>query len=98
MKEDLKSIINWYGLEHQQRKLEEEVFELQEAIFDMQYTYTYDSQSFLRYHIAEELADTTVMLKQIQYFYGIEDKDVENIMLEKVQRQLDRIKKEQEGK
>lgn len=32
MKNDLLKIINHYGIEHQQRKLNEEAFELQEAI------------------------------------------------------------------
>ena len=42
-------------------------------------------------HIAEEIADVTVMLKQFQYLYEIEDKTIDNIMDKKINRQLERI-------
>ena len=45
-------------------------------------------------HIAEELSDCFVMLKQFQYYYGIEDKDIERIMKYKIDRQLRRIDEE----
>lgn len=47
-------------------------------------------------HIAEEIADIMVMLKQFQYYYGISDEEIEDIMKFKINRQLERI--ELEGK
>lgn len=46
--------------------------------------------------IRDEIADVMVMLKQIQYHYGIDDIEIVNIMKFKIQRQLERI--ELEGK
>lgn len=97
MKDKLLQIINRYGIEHQQRKLEEEVFELQEAITifentdfgkweDKKYMFTKD--------ITEEIADVMVMLEQFKVYYDIEDEQVEQIMDEKIDRQLERIEKE----
>lgn len=45
-------------------------------------------------HIAEEIADCTVMLKQFQYYYGIEDKEIEEVMKYKVERTIKRIENE----
>ena len=45
-------------------------------------------------HIAEEIADVMVMLKQFQYFYEITDKNIEDIMKQKISRQLERIENE----
>ena len=45
----------------------------------------------LREHITEEIADCMVMLKQFQYYYGIEDKEIEEVMKYKIERQLERI-------
>lgn len=42
----------------------------------------------------EEIADITVMLKQFQYYYGIEDKEIEEVMKYKIDRQLERIENE----
>lgn len=44
--------------------------------------------------IAEEIADVMVMLKKFQYFYEITDKDIEDIMKQKISRQLERIENE----
>ena len=46
--------------------------------------------------IRDEIADVMVMLKQIQYHYGIDDIEIVNIMKFKIKRQLERI--ELEGK
>lgn len=51
-------------------------------------------QELLKSHIAEEISDVMVMLKQFQYYYGIDDKEIKNIMEYKINRQLDRIKNE----
>ena len=93
MKDKLLKIVQHYGIEHQQRKLEEEVFELQQAITNCEWAsseYGRCSKS----NIIEELADTQVMLKQFQYYYEITDDEIEEIMQFKVDRQLERIEKE----
>lgn len=45
-------------------------------------------------HIKEEIADVMVMLKQIQLYYNISTDDVKQVMKDKVNRQLERIAKE----
>ena len=100
MKENLLQIINHYGIKSQQRKLQEEVFELQEAIINHELKKSVEYEIPLteiigtREHITEEIADVLVMLKQFQYYYGIEDKDIKKIMKFKIHRQLERIKNE----
>lgn len=94
MKEDLLKIINHYGINKQLKYIHTEYFELDEAIMDY---ITRDENMYKdREHIAEEIADVMVMLKQFQYYYGIDNKEIEAIMRSKVERQLKRI--EQEGK
>ena len=104
MKKKLLKIINKYGLIPQLKYFQSEVFELNEAIIQMQNKKwemegktpeiveptLYD----FRLHIAEEIADVMVMLKQFQYYYRIEDKEIEEVMKYKIERQLSRIAKE----
>ena len=52
------------------------------------------STNFYINNIIEEIADVLVMLRQIQYYYGISDEDIEAVMNYKIGRQLDRIKGE----
>ena len=85
MKKDLLQIINNYGLKHQLKYIHSEYFELDEAILN------YITRNEDREHIAEEIADIMVMLKQFQYYYEIEDKQIEDIMKYKIDRQLKRI-------
>lgn len=102
MREDLLKIIKHYGVNAQQRQLAEEVFELQEAIY--QYIAQKEACENIgcsRIHIdkckeriAEEIADVTVMLKQFQYYYGIENEFILALIRGKVDRQLERIKNE----
>ena len=88
MKEDLLKIINHYGINKQLKYIHSEYFELDEAILN------YIKRDEDREHIGEELSDCFVMLKQFQYYYGIEDKDIERIMKYKIGRQLKRIDEE----
>lgn len=89
MKNKLLAIINHYGIDNQQRKLEEEVFELQEAI-----TIYENSYHNLKSGIEEELADVKNVLEEIRYYYDIEWQKVNKIQVEKIERQLERIKNE----
>lgn len=92
MKKDLLKIVSFYGIRNQLKYIHSEYFELDEAIMSAEF-----SSSMMRSdirHIAEEISDTMVMLKQIQYYYGITDDEIRNIMQEKIERQLRRINEE----
>ena len=103
MKEDLLKIINNYGVNNQQKKLNEEVFELQESIY--QYKAQKEACEFAgckklhidrcKEHIAEEIADVLNVVEQFMYYYNINFfKEVLEIKHQKVARQLERIRKE----
>lgn len=88
MKESLLKIVNHYGLKNQLKYIHSEYFELDEAILN------YITRDEDKEHIAEELSDCFVMLKQFQYYYEIPDEEIERIMKYKIDRQLGRIDKE----
>lgn len=93
MKEDLLKIIEHYGLENQLKYIHSEYFELDEAILEKEKVGAYPGIEE-KNHIKEELADCFVMLKQFQYYYDIEDSEIEKIMRKKIDRQLKRIEDE----
>lgn len=89
--EKLKKIINTYGVTHQLKYFQSEVYELTEAILWNGLT----TNHYLdKEHIAEEIADVMVMLKQFQLNYGIKDEEIEDIMKFKIDRQIGRIENE----
>lgn len=100
MKEDLLKIVNNYGIDNQKRKFLEESGELLEAITihelnkSVEYEVPLTEIIGTKEHIAEELSDCFVMLKQFQYYYEIPDEEIERIMKYKIKRQLKRIEKE----
>lgn len=99
MKEKLLYIINHYGISNQLRKFNEEVFELNEALIEHEILedcglFKDSDESETRQHIIEEIADVVVMLLQFKEHYYIGEKDIIKIMNEKVNRQLERIKNE----
>ena len=95
LKEDLLKIINHYGVNAQQRKLAEEVFELQEAITIYENDCAYIPEAELldedKEHMAEEIADVLNIVEQFMYYYDIDLEDVIEIKHQKVARQLERI-------
>ena len=99
MKDDLLKIISFYGVMPQLKYFQSEVFELVEAVINRELDWNYDTEiqdiKPLDKHIAEEISDCFVMLKQFQYYYGITDEEIIKVMKEKIDRQLERIK---EGK
>lgn len=98
MKNKLLKIINHYGIDKQLKYIHSEYFELDEAIinlFNEEYIEYPEIEESHKKHITEELADIMVMLKQFQYYYGITDKEIENIMNYKIDRQLERIEMEE---
>lgn len=95
MKEDILKIVNRYGVLNQLKYFQSEVFELNESI--LANWYDVDGVTNIGYveHIREEIADVMMMLKQFQYYYEISDKEIEDVMKYKVQRQLERIENEE---
>jgi len=100
MKEKLLKIINNYGIMPQLKYLQSEIFELNEAIIRFEEAYLGDNSNIycenLKKHIIEELADVEVMLLQLKEYYNINDKDILEIMNQKIDRQLKRIMSEEE--
>ena len=96
MKEDLLKIINHYGVMTQLKYFQSEVFELNEAIITQELDesgYNYEKE-----HIAEEIADVLVMLRQFIEYYDIDEEKIYKIFICKLSRQLERIAKEGEDK
>lgn len=106
MGEDLLKIINHYGVIPQLKYFQSEVFELNEAILYREHPNDI-ARPFIDLgagligeippeikHIAEEIADVQVMLNQFRLYYGITDEEVKDIMMSKIERQIERIENE----
>lgn len=91
MEEKLLKIINHHGINTQQRKLAEEIFELQEAITEYE-VMAYECGPSTEY-IKEELADVMVLLEQFKLYYGITSEEITDIFWKKVDRTLERMEK-----
>lgn len=89
MNEKLLKNINHYGLRTELRKLNEECYELIEAI--REYEAVYSKHNYKQY-IIEEIADVQVLLNQFKLYYGIADREVKEVMIKKIDRQMERIK------
>lgn len=91
-----KKIIEHYGVRHQLKKLSEEVFELQEAVIDLQdFTTCGNADTHRNQHVVEEIADVFVILRQLVMQFDIAENDIEDMADYKVKRTLERIKKEE---
>ena len=102
MKDDLLKIISTYGVLPQLKQFNEEAYELIEAIIAKEIMYqssdtTNSMDKFNLEHIVEEIADCYVMLNQFQLYYGIENKQIEETMKFKINRQLERIENEKDN-
>ena len=78
---ELKKITEYFGIDNQIIKLNEELAELTVEIVKDNY-----------FGVQEELADVYVLLKQIQLYFDIEDEEIESVSNEKIDRTLKRIK------
>ena len=87
----LLQIISYFGVNNQQRKLQEEVFELQESIYDYENGKLEQTEDNLK-HIIEEIADVEVLLRQFILEYGIDQGELILIMKDKTDRTIKRIK------
>lgn len=99
MKEKILSIIKHYGVLKQLKYFQSEVFELNEAIIQYEIAYgdmcySEEAMKGQKEHIAEEIADVRVMLRQFQDYYDIPTEKIEEIMNYKINRQLERIEGE----
>lgn len=76
MEKKLLKIINYYGVDHQQRKLEEEVFELQQAITQIEYPAIGQNKpeqlkQLEKEHLEEEVGDVLNVLYQFILYYDL---------------------------
>lgn len=87
---DYKKIIEHYGVRKQLKKLSEEVYELQEAVIEYGLMPCEENKG----NVVEEMADVMVLLKQFADWFEITPENIAEIMLNKVDRTLERIKEE----
>ena len=93
--EKSKKIIKHYGICPQAKYMMSEIYELIEAIQIAEQFRSYDNTDNARIeHVAEEIADVFVFLKQFCAYYGISWGKVEEIAHYKIDRQLQRIEQE----
>lgn len=93
-----KKIIEHYGTRNQLKKLSEEVYELQEAVIDLQcFTTCGNADTNRNQHVVEEIADVFVILRQLVMHFEIDQYEIEKVADYKVKRTLERIKKEVEN-
>jgi len=85
MKEKLLKIINHFGVDHQQRKLEEEVFEVNKVITQIEYPAIGHKPEQLKEmekeHLEEEVGDVLNVLYQFIAYYEL---DLDNIFSSRV--------------
>lgn len=96
MKKDFLKIIEHFGIRNQMKKLNEECYELIEAIANYQdiEPFTIEDTNFkaiFKNHVIEEIADCLVLINQFIEYYKIDNNDVAKIMQEKTNRTLKRI-------
>lgn len=97
MEKEILEIIEHFGIKNQQRKLQEEIFELQEQISIYEQVHDWDSNDYFmgivpeKDGIAEELADVIILLKQIFYYYKFDEDEIKQLEQNKINRTLERI-------
>ena len=87
-----------YGYEPQSRQLIEEMAELTVAL-NKAWRKTFDTVDKIlnmddEERIEEEIADVEIMLSQIKYLLGLGDEELSQIIENKLDRQIERIKNE----
>lgn len=89
--EALRIIVNHYG---QKKQEVQAVQELSELILLLTARSDQRKGNY-KQRVTEEIADTQIMIEQIKIMNGIRDEDVTQVTVNKLERQLDRIDKEQ---
>jgi NTP pyrophosphatase (non-canonical NTP hydrolase) len=87
----IKWIAMYYGLEAQLNQTSEELAELVVAINK----YRRKGEE-ARQNLVEEIADVEIMIYQIKYLLGIDEDDILKIKSEKAQRQVKRIRENED--
>ncbi len=86
-----------YGVRHQLKRVQSEIFELNEAIINYEnarddgYVHNFDE---LKDHVIEEYADVFNMLTQILLLYDIKEDELLKKRLEKLDKHLNRMNNE----
>ena len=97
MEDKLLEIINNYGVLSQLKYFQSEVFELNEVIIiEEDRNKHLNLKKFSTDDIAQEIADCYVMIEQFRLYYDIPNDKIQEIMKYKIDRQIDRMKKEEE--
>ena len=98
MKDKERQIISHYGLSHQLKHMQTEMFEFIEAIIEREIHWNFDTEIQdirpLDKHIEEEYADLTMMLEQFKEYYNLDEDNIQRIKEQKIERQLKRIEEE----
>ena len=81
----LEKAVKRFGAEHQARKLCEECGELMTAV--MHCLESRDSAD----HVAEEMADVTLMMVQMRIIFGVSEEDIDKWMAYKLERLRERL-------
>ena len=94
----IQYIADHYGYEPQSRQLIEEMAELTVAL-NKAWRKTFDTVDKIpnmddEERIVEEIADVEIMITQIEYLLGISSMELNNMIEQKLNRQLERIKNE----
>jgi len=91
-KKELKEIIDYFGESNQlYKKTNEELHELQSALFDLEYSQNSYDKRVNRQHVIEEMADCVVMFLQVAKILDFDIRDVKKIMDSKIERTIKRI-------
>ena len=81
-------IINHFGLKNQVKKIAEEAYELEESILD---AHGYPIPSEKKLHIAEEIADLSVLMRQVKEYFCIDENLIDDLIYQKTDRTIERI-------
>lgn len=110
MKEKLLRIVNYYGIRKQIKYFMTEVYELIEAVVEMEeakkdplscvirtvnMAFNPNYKDWRKNHISEEIGDCYVMIEQVRQYYGITNEELKEIIKSKIDRQILRIEKEE---
>ena len=98
IEQKIKYIADYYGYEPQSRQLIEEMAELTVAL-NKAWRKTFDTVDKIpnmddEECIVEEIADVKIMITQIEYLLGVSAMELDNMVNQKLDRQIERIKNE----
>ena len=91
MNTKLLQIISYFGVNNQQRKLQEKTLDLQGSIIELETSKIRDYEEKLK-NVIEKLASVEVLIREFILEYGIEQEDLILTMKSEVDRTINRIK------